>query len=111
MSKPLRLGIHELVVNYLQTKLASGDQIDVAELTQEIAQSVVDVIMEQEEGGQGAVRLRPHKLGGGNLQQRGVFDQIQKGIKSRGLQVRSITLLGIYSVASAQVTAIYSKTC
>ena len=80
MSKPLRLGIHELVVDYLQTKLASGDQIDVAELTQEIAHSVVDVIMEQEEGGQGALfAFALTSLGEEYLQQRGVFDTSPKG--------------------------------
>jgi len=51
MSKPLRVEIRELVVNHLQTKLATGEQIDVAEMTYEIAQSLVDVIMEQEEEG------------------------------------------------------------
>jgi hypothetical protein len=33
MSKPLFVEIRELVVNRLQTKLATGEQIDVAEMT------------------------------------------------------------------------------
>ena len=55
MSKPLRLGIHNLVLSHLETKLAIGEAIDVAEMTQEIAQSIVDVIMDQEEEGQSAL--------------------------------------------------------
>ena len=80
MGKPLRLGIHELVINHLKTKLASGEQIDVAEMTQEVAQSVVDVIMEQEEEGQGALfAFALTSLGEEYLQQRGVFDTNPKG--------------------------------
>jgi hypothetical protein len=55
MSKPLRLGIHNLVLSHLETKLAIGEAIDVAEMTQEIAQSIVDVIMDQEEEGHSAL--------------------------------------------------------
>ena len=49
MSKPLRVGINEVVVSYLETRLATGEKIDVAAMTFEIAQCLVDVIMEQEE--------------------------------------------------------------
>jgi hypothetical protein len=59
MSTPLRNGIHELVVGYLKAKLATGEQIDVAEMTYEIAQSLVDVIMEQDEDGHGASSPMP----------------------------------------------------
>ena len=48
MDKPLRDGINEVVVNYLQGKIASGEPIDVAEMAHEMAQSLVDMIMEQE---------------------------------------------------------------
>jgi hypothetical protein len=64
----------------LKTKLASGEQIDVAEMTQELAQIVVDVIMEQEEEGQGALfAFALTSLGEEYLQQRGVFDTNPKG--------------------------------
>jgi hypothetical protein len=80
MSKPLRVSIHELVVNHLQTKLATGEQIDVAAMTYEIAQSLIDVIMEQEEEGQGALlAFALTSLGEEYLQRRGAFDTNPKG--------------------------------
>jgi hypothetical protein len=80
MSKPLRVGIHELVVSYLETRLATGERIDVAEMTHEIAQSLVDVIMEQEEDGQGLLfAFALTSLGEEYLQQRGAFDTNPKG--------------------------------
>ena len=80
MSKPLRVGIRELVVSQVQTKRATGEQIDVAEMTYEIALSLVDVIMEQEEQGQGALlAFALTSLGEEYLQRRGVFDTVAKG--------------------------------
>jgi hypothetical protein len=80
MSKPLRVEIRELVVNHLQTKLATGEQIDVAEMTYEIAQSLVDVIMEQEEEGQSALfAFALTSLGEEYLQRRGALDTNPKG--------------------------------
>ena len=80
MSKPLRVGIRELVVSQVQTKLATGEQIEVAEMTYEIALSLVDVIMEQEEQGQGALlAFALTSLGEEYLQRRGVFDTVAKG--------------------------------
>ena len=35
-------------MGYLQDKMASGETIDVAEMAHEMAQSLVDIIMEQE---------------------------------------------------------------
>jgi hypothetical protein len=52
MDKPLRLGIHDLVLDHLEAKLATGETVDVAELTYEMAQSIVDIIMEQDADGQ-----------------------------------------------------------
>ena len=65
MSKPLRVGINELVVSYLKTSLATGEQIDVAAMTHEIVQSLVDVIMKQEEDGRRSYSPSPYKLGRG----------------------------------------------
>jgi DNA-binding protein Fis len=48
MSEPLREGINKLVLRYLQKKLETGEAIDVVEMTHEMAQSLIDMIMEQE---------------------------------------------------------------
>ena len=48
MKKPLREGINEVVMDYLQDRMASGETIDVAEMAHEMAQSLVDMIVEQE---------------------------------------------------------------
>jgi DNA-binding protein Fis len=49
MSEPLREGINKLVFSYLQNKLETGEAIDVVEMTHEMAQSLIDMIMEQEQ--------------------------------------------------------------
>jgi hypothetical protein len=49
MSEPLREGINKLVLSYLQKKLDTGQAIDVVEMTDEMAQSLIDMIMEQEQ--------------------------------------------------------------
>jgi DNA-binding protein Fis len=49
MSEPLREGINKLVLRYLQKKLETGEAIDVVEMTHEMAQSLIDMIMEQEQ--------------------------------------------------------------
>ena len=78
MSKQLRAGIHK--VSYLQARIATGESIDVAEMTQEIAQSLVDVIMQQEEEGRGALfEFALTTLGEEYLQRRGIFDTNPKG--------------------------------
>jgi hypothetical protein len=79
MNKPLRLGIHDLVLDHLETKLATGEAIDVAEMTHEIAQGIVDVIMEQEEEGQSALfAYALTSLGEEYLQQRSVLETNRK---------------------------------
>lgn len=80
MSKPLRVGINELVVRYLETKLAAGEKIDVAAMTFEMAQCLVDVIMQQEEDGQGTLLAYAlTSLGEEYLQRRGEFDTKVRG--------------------------------
>ena len=80
MSKPLRVGINEVIVSYLETRLAAGEKIDVAAMTFEIAQCLVDVIMEQEEDGQGTLLAYAlTSLGEEYLQRRGVFDTKVRG--------------------------------
>jgi hypothetical protein len=81
MSKPLRAGINELVVEHLKDRLSTGERIDVAEMTYEIAQSLVDVIMEQEEDGRGVFFAYALKsLGEEYLQRHGVFETTPKDI-------------------------------
>ena len=48
MNKPLRDGINAVVMDYMQGTIAGGEPIDVAEMAHEMAQSLVDMIMEQE---------------------------------------------------------------
>jgi len=60
--------------------LATGEKIDVAAMTFEIAQCLVDVIMEQEEDGQGTLLAYAlTSLGEEYLQRRGVFDTKVRG--------------------------------
>ena len=49
MSEPLREGINKLVLGYLKEKLETGEAIDVIGMTHEMAQSLIDIIMEQDE--------------------------------------------------------------
>jgi hypothetical protein len=80
MSKPLRVGIHDLVMSYLQTRLAINEHVDVAEMTLEIAQCLVDVIMEQEQGCQGDLfAFALTSLAEEYLQRRGASDVNPKG--------------------------------
>jgi hypothetical protein len=80
MSKPLRVGFRDLIVSYLQTRRATDEHVDPAELTLEIAQSLVDVIMEQEQDDQGALfAFALTSLGEEYLQRKGAFNANPKG--------------------------------
>ncbi len=80
MSKPLRAGIHEVITSYLQARIATGEHVDVAEMAHEIAQSLVDVIMQQEDDGQAALfAFALTTVGEEYLQRHGVFDTKPKG--------------------------------
>jgi DNA-binding protein Fis len=50
--KTLREAINEAVVGHLKDKLETGEGIDVAEMAHELTQSLVDMIMEQDEQNQ-----------------------------------------------------------
>jgi hypothetical protein len=77
MSKPLRVAIHDLVVSYLLTRLATNEHVDVAELTLEIAQSLV---CHHGASGQGALfAFALTSLGEEYLQRKGLFDTYPKG--------------------------------
>jgi hypothetical protein len=80
MDKPLRFGIHDLVAGHLREKLITGEHIDVAEITHEIAQGLVDVILEQEEDAQGTLfAFALTSLGEEYLLRRGAFETCPKG--------------------------------
>jgi hypothetical protein len=49
MQNGLRKEINDVVVKYLKRKLRTGEPIDVAEMADEMAQSFVDMITEQDE--------------------------------------------------------------
>jgi hypothetical protein len=55
MSKPLREGISEFVIDYVQAKRATGEAIDAAEIAYEMAQSLIDIIMTEEAEGQASL--------------------------------------------------------
>lgn len=48
MGKPLREGINEFVIEYVQAKRATGEAIDAAEIVYDMAQSLVDLIIKEE---------------------------------------------------------------
>ena len=66
MSKPLREGISEFVIDYVQAKRATGEAIDAAEIAYEIAQSLIDIIMNGGGGGSGV----PVSTGAGGTRRR-----------------------------------------
>jgi hypothetical protein len=80
MSKPIRVGFRDLVVSYLQTRRATDEHVDVPAITLEIVQSLVDVIMEQEQDDHGALfAFALTNLGEEYLQRRGAFNANPKG--------------------------------
>ena len=79
MSKPLREGINEFVIDYMQAKTATGEAIDAAEIAYEMAQSLVDIIMKEEAEGQALLfALVLAGLGEEYLLRSGVLDAGQK---------------------------------
>ena len=50
MPQTLREEINDLVTRYLEHNLQTNASVDVAAMAREIAQSFVDMVMEQEEG-------------------------------------------------------------
>jgi hypothetical protein len=50
MKKTLRDAINDAVVEYLEHKIQTDESVNVVAMANEIVQSLVDMIMEQEEG-------------------------------------------------------------
>jgi len=75
----LREGINEFVTDYVQSKTATGEAIDHAELAYEMAQSLVDIIMKEETEGRALLfALVLAGLGEEYLLQSGALDAGQK---------------------------------
>jgi DNA-binding protein Fis len=73
--KTLREAINEAVVGHLKDKLETGEGIDVAEMAHELTQSLVDMIMEQEEEHQAPLLASiVVSLGDEYLQRRGFIE-------------------------------------
>jgi hypothetical protein len=53
MPKSLRHAINEVVLQHITAKLQRCERVDVASLTREIAQSLLDILLDQEEKHQG----------------------------------------------------------
>jgi DNA-binding protein Fis len=75
MKKLLRDQINDTVVDYLQDKLEAGEGIDVAEMAHAMSQSLVDMIMEQDEEHQAPLLASIIvSLGDEYLQRRGLLE-------------------------------------
>ena len=75
MKKLFRDQINDTVVGYLQDKLMSGEGIDVAEMAHAMSQSLVDMIMEQDEEHQAPLLASIIvSLGDEYLQRRGLLE-------------------------------------
>jgi len=61
MQKSLRIGINDVVVQYVTSKLQAGEPVDVALMAREITQSLIDMVLEQDEKHQGP--LLAHIIG------------------------------------------------
>ena len=73
MSNHLREAITDLVVQYLEHQLQKDEPVDVPAIAQEMAQSIVDMIMEQEEQHQASLLASTiASLGDEYLQRRGL---------------------------------------
>jgi DNA-binding protein Fis len=74
MPEPLREAINEAVEKYLERRLESGGPIDVAAMAREMARSIVDMIMEQDDQHQGPLLAETiSNLGDEYLQRRGLI--------------------------------------
>jgi nucleoid-associated protein YejK len=74
MQNGLRKEINDVVVKYLKGKLRTGEPIDVAEMADEMAQSFVDMITEQDEEQQAPLLAQiMTSLGDEYLQRRGLI--------------------------------------
>ena len=74
MPKTLHEQINDVVVFYLEEKLRTNTPVDVAAMAREITQSLVDMIMEQDEQNQAPLLAQINKrLGDEYLQRRGLI--------------------------------------
>jgi DNA-binding protein Fis len=74
MQKPLREEINDVMVKYLKHKLQAGEPVNVAALAYEMALSIIDMIMEQQEQNQAPLLATTIvTLGDEYLQRRGLI--------------------------------------
>ena len=74
MQNGLRKEINDVVVKYLKRRLRTGEPIDVAEMADEMAQSFIDMVTEQDEEQQAPLLAQiMTSLGDGYLQRRGLI--------------------------------------
>jgi DNA-binding protein Fis len=74
MPKTLREQINDVVVFYVEEKLRTNTPIDIAAMAREITQSLVDMIMEQDEQNQAPLLAQIiTSLGDEYLQRRGLI--------------------------------------
>jgi hypothetical protein len=74
MQNGLREEINDVVMKYLKRKLQTGEPIDVAEMADELAQSFVDMVTEQDEEQQAPLLAQIMiSLGDEYLQRRGLI--------------------------------------
>ena len=75
MQRPLREAINDVVVTYLEHKLQTGEPVNVAAMACEMAESIVDMVVEQQEPNQAPLLATTiAALGDEYLQRRGLIE-------------------------------------
>ena len=74
MQKPLRQAINDVVVEYVTSKLRTGEPVDVAFMAREMSLPLIDMVMEQDEKHQGPLLAQIiGSLGNEYLERRGLL--------------------------------------
>jgi hypothetical protein len=74
MPKPLREAINDAVVEYVTSRLQTGDPVDVAFMAREMSLPLIDMVMEQDEKHQGPLLAQiMGSLGNEYLERRGLL--------------------------------------
>ena len=74
MLKPLRQAINDVVVEYVTSKLRTGEPVDVAFIAREMSLPLIDMVMEQDEKHQGPLLAQIiGSLGNEYLERRGLL--------------------------------------
>jgi DNA-binding protein Fis len=73
MQKRLREAINDVVVEYVTSKLRTGEPVDVAFMAREMSLPLIDMVMEQDEKHQGLLAQIIGSLGNEYLERRGLL--------------------------------------